>query len=65
MELFATVVYVISDEVTRILCLKEDHQSQMSDSEVITFAILAAKFFQEITKSQDTSASNLKCFHIF
>ncbi len=45
MELFATVVYVISDEVTRILCLKEDHQSQMSDSEVITFAILAAKFF--------------------
>jgi hypothetical protein len=36
MELFATVVYVISDEVTRILCLKEDHQSQMSDSEVIT-----------------------------
>jgi hypothetical protein len=45
MELFATVVYVISNEMRRILCFKEDLQSQMSDSEVITFAILAAKFF--------------------
>jgi hypothetical protein len=45
MELLATVVYVISDEVTRISCLKEDNQSQMSDSEVIAFAILAANFF--------------------
>jgi hypothetical protein len=45
MEIYATTVYVISDEVLHILGVKDDPQSKMSNSEVITFAILAAKFF--------------------
>ncbi len=45
MELFATVVYVITEDVLRILGLKDDPQSRMSNAEIITFSILAAKFF--------------------
>lgn len=45
MEMYATIVYVISDEVLRILKVADDPQSKMSHAEVITFAILTAKFF--------------------
>jgi len=45
METYITTVYVISDEVLRILSCKDDPQSQMSNAEIITFAIISAKFF--------------------
>lgn len=62
MELFATVTYVISDEVLRILDLKDDPQSQMSNSEVITFAILTAKFFSGNCKIARYFIKKLKLF---
>ena len=45
MDLFATTVDVISDEVLRVLGVKDDIQSQMSNAEIITFTIIAAKYF--------------------
>jgi len=45
MEMYATIVYVIADEVLRILKVIDDSQSKMSNAEVITFAIVTAKFF--------------------
>lgn len=45
MENYATTIYVISDEVLSILGHQDDPQSQMSNAEVITFAIVTAKYF--------------------
>ncbi len=45
METYATTVYVSSEEILRILGIKDDPQSQMPNAEVITFAILSAKYF--------------------
>lgn len=45
METYAITVYVITEEVLRILKIQDDAQSTMSNAEVITFAILTAKFF--------------------
>lgn len=45
METYVTTVYVIADEIIRILKIQDDPQSSMSNSEIITFAILTAKFF--------------------
>jgi len=45
MEMYATTVYVIADEVLRLLNVNDDPQSKMSNAEVITFAIVSAKFF--------------------
>ncbi len=45
METYVTTVYVIADEIIRILKIQDDPQSKMSTSEVITFAIVTAKFF--------------------
>ena len=39
METYATVVYVITDEVLRLLAVQDDPQSLMSNAEVLTFAI--------------------------
>ena len=44
-KLEATIIYVISDEVLRLLKVNDDNQSKMSNAEVITFAILTARFF--------------------
>lgn len=45
METYVTTVYVIADEIIRILQIQDDPQSIMSNSEIITFAIVTAKFF--------------------
>lgn len=45
MEYYAATIYVISDEVLSILGHQDDPQSQMSTAEVITFAIVSAKYF--------------------
>lgn len=43
--MYATSVYVISDEVLRLLDFIDDPQSRMSNAEIMTFAIVTAKFF--------------------
>ena len=45
MEMFALIVYVVTDEVLRILGVEDDPQSNMSNAEVVAFAILSARFF--------------------
>lgn len=45
METYATSIYVISDEVLRLLDFRDDPQSRMSNAEIMTFAIVTAKFF--------------------
>lgn len=44
METYATMVYVIAEEVLRILQV-QNAQPVMTGAEVIIFAILIAKFF--------------------
>ena len=44
METYVTTVYVIADEIIRMLKIQDDPQSSMSNSEIITFAIITAKF---------------------
>lgn len=45
METYAITTYVIADEVLRLLHVQDDLQVMMTNAEVITFAIVAAKFF--------------------
>jgi hypothetical protein len=45
METYFITVYVIVEEVIRILKIKDDPQSIMSNAEVMTFAIITTKFF--------------------
>ena len=62
MEMYATIVYVISDEVLRALGLEDNPQSQMSNAEVITFAIITAKFFQSNHKFSRYLCKRLRLF---
>jgi len=45
MEMYAITVYIICDEVLRILKINDDAQAKMSNAEVMTFAIISAKYF--------------------
>lgn len=45
MDMYATIVYVVTDEVLRLLQVEDDPQSKMSNIEIMTFAIITAKFF--------------------
>ncbi len=45
MELYATVVYVVSSELLKTLGVQDDIQAKMENAEVLTFAVVAAKFF--------------------
>ena len=45
MEIYAITTLVISKEILRLLKIKDDQQAIMSNAEVITFSILAAKYF--------------------
>ena len=62
METYATIIYVISDEVLRILNVKDDPQSKMSNAEVITFAIVTAKYFSGNHKMSRYLCKKLKLF---
>lgn len=44
MDLFAITTFVICDEILRIMGVKNDPQSKMSNSEIMTFTIIAAKY---------------------
>ena len=46
METFATTVYVLGEEVLKLLGIKEELNAKMSNSEVMTFTILAAKYIK-------------------
>ncbi len=41
---YATLVYVISDDLLRTLKVNDDPQVHMTNAEVITFAILSWKY---------------------
>ena len=43
--MYATIVYVIAEEVLGFLEAEDNPQSKMSNAEVITFAIITGKFF--------------------
>ena len=45
METYATTVYVISEEILKILGVIDHSQSSMTNAEIMTFAILSAKYF--------------------
>jgi hypothetical protein len=45
MEIYAITTYVIAEEVLKLLKFHDDPQVIMSNAEVITFAIVTAKFF--------------------
>ncbi len=40
------VIYVVNDEVLRILRSIDDPQAQISDAEIITFTLITAKYFK-------------------
>lgn len=62
MEMYATIVYVISDEVLRMFAWSDNPQSVMSNAEVMTFAILTAKFFSGNYKMARYLCKKLKLF---
>ena len=62
MEMFALIVYVVTDEVLRILGVEYDTQSNMSNAEVVAFAILSAKFFSGNFKVARFVCYQLKLF---
>lgn len=45
MEIYAITTYIIAEEVLKLLKFHDDPQVIMSNAEVITFAIITAKFF--------------------
>jgi len=42
-EIQAVIIYVVCDEILKALAIKDDPQSMMTNAEVMTFCILAAK----------------------
>jgi hypothetical protein len=62
MEDYATVVYVISDDLLRKLKVKDDPQARMSNAEVITFAVLAGNYFYGNFKRANFICKQLKLF---
>ena len=62
MQTYAVVVYVISDEILKLLGCKDEQQAKMSNAEVMTFAILAAKHFHSNYKMARYICKNLRLF---
>ena len=62
MEVFAITVFVISEEVLKILGHKDSPQSVMTNSEVITFAVLSARYFSSNHKTARYLCKRLKLF---
>lgn len=62
METYATTVYVLADEILRFLNIQDDPQSYMTQAEVITFAIVSAKFFYGNYKMTRHMCQKLKIF---
>jgi hypothetical protein len=56
METFSIVTYIICDEVLNLMKYEDDEQSKMSNAEVMTFAIITAKYF-----SSNYARANLLC----
>ena len=62
MQTYAVVVYVISDEILKLLGCKDEQQAKMSNAKVMTFAILAAKHFHSNYKMARYICKNLRLF---
>ena len=62
METYAITVYVLTEEVLRILGNHDDPQSIMSNAEVMTFAVITAKFFSGNYKMARYLCKKLRLF---
>ena len=62
MEVYAITVFVICDEVLRILKINDDAQAKMSNAEVMTFAIISAKYFSGNYKLSRYLCNRLRFF---
>jgi hypothetical protein len=62
METYAITVYIISEKVLNILGIKDDLQSQMSNAEIVTFSLIAVKFFSGNYKMAQYICKKLRLF---
>ena len=62
MEIFAITVFVIADEVLNVLGNDDHPQSIMTNSEIITFTIISAKYFSGNHKLTNYLCKKLKLF---
>ena len=62
METYAITVYVIIEDVLRLLEDHNDPQSVMSNAEIMTFAVITAKFFSGNYKLARYVCKRLKLF---
>ena len=62
METYVITVFVICEEVLRMLQIKDDQQTLMSNAEVMTFAIVAAKYFSSNYKTARYFCKKLRLF---
>lgn len=62
MQTYAIVVYVISDEILKLLGIQDEQQAKMANAEVMAFAILAAKYFHGNYKMARYICKNLCLF---
>ena len=64
METYAITVYVISEEILRILGVTDNAQSVMSNAEIMTFAILSARYFTSNHKLTRYICKRLRLFKV-
>ncbi len=64
METYATTVYVISQEILKILGITDNPQSLMTNAEIMTFAILSAKYFSSNHKMTRYICRRLRLFKV-
>jgi hypothetical protein len=62
MEIYAITTYVIAEEVLKLLKFQDDPQVIMSNAEIITFAIITAKFFSGNYKMAGYICRRLRLF---
>ena len=60
--MYAATVFVFADEILKIINVEDDEQALMSHAEVITFAILTAKFFHGNFKMSRYMCKRIRMF---
>jgi hypothetical protein len=64
METYAATVYVLSEEILKISGVVDHPQSSMTNAEIMTFAILSAKYFASNHKMTRYVCKRLHLFKI-
>lgn len=62
MELYAITVYVISSEILKMLKIDDDVQAHMSNAEVVTFTVIASRYFSSNFKMARYMCGKLHLF---